>query len=71
MMSPNKPGFATVPIYKKVAELSEGKAFGEAALTLDAPRNASIRCVKHCVFSCMDAENYKKILGFANKKAEL
>jgi hypothetical protein len=61
----------SIPIYKKVAELSEGKAFGETALTHNAPRNATIVCNSHCIFSCMDSDNYRKICLFANKKAEV
>lgn len=71
LIKDDRPGYVSVPIYQKVAELSEGKAFGEKALTHGDTRNATIRCKTNCIFSCMNAENYKNILGQAARKAEV
>lgn len=46
-----------------VAVLSNGRYFGEVALTNDVPRNASIQCVTPSHFLTLDRESYKNSFG--------
>lgn len=43
---------------KKVKELCAGESFGELALVNDAPRSATIKCLKVCHFAVLGKKSY-------------
>jgi len=48
---------------RKVAELSDGHYFGEAALLRDEPRNATIVARTKCIFYTLGKEDFKDVLA--------
>lgn len=46
-----------------LAELAEGKAFGEEALIRDLPRNATIRALEHTTVLVLNKSDFDKILA--------
>jgi len=47
---------------KKVAELTEGQYFGEAALITNEPRNATVIAKEESIFYALDKENFQTVL---------
>lgn len=45
-----------------LSEMSVGCAFGELALTNDAPRAATVRCVEKCSMLTLTKDDYNKVL---------
>jgi len=48
--------------FKEVVCLSAGQSFGELALINDAPRAATIHCMKECYFAVLGRSDYEKVL---------
>lgn len=46
------------------ATLADGSFFGEAALLLSQPRNASVRAVDYCDMYTLDKESFERVLDF-------
>ena len=47
---------------KKVAELTEGQYFGEAALITNEPRNATVIAKEESVFYALEKKNFRTVL---------
>jgi putative peptide zinc metalloprotease protein len=55
---------------RKLATLHAGALFGEASLLLDAPRNATVRCLEPCEFLAIRRSDMLAALGTDPKSAE-
>ncbi len=50
--------------------LSEGEYFGEMALVLDVPRNATVRCLGFCEFYVLSRQDFDQVLALFPEFAE-
>jgi CRP-like cAMP-binding protein len=61
------PDWKNLGELKEIAALKAGMSFGEMALLLDAPRNATIKCKEDCDFAVVHRKEFNEVLA----KAEL
>ena len=57
---------------ERLGIVREGECFGEMALLLNQPRNATVRAVAHCDLLVLDAEDFRRIIAdFPQAEADL
>jgi hypothetical protein len=63
LLDPQNKYHISIPYFKKVAKLDEGKSFGERALIKNELRAATVYCSQDSHFATLSRGDFNKIIG--------